>query len=210
MTVGSTIRCTVCAILITLPLLLVAAEEKAPGPKDPVSPSADFSGKEGDRQHAVRAALVKARGERLEGELFLAFTSLNLSVAGTGGAKIRTVPLAGIAAIEFVRWQGRKRRDNEYAFYPTRIRVTLADKTVIESGINTTSLYRLRLRTGGRTISLYTFFFEYREKDAWKNSGEKTMAYPETNPHADTVVRIEMLHESGTNPLDAIIKMLSK
>jgi hypothetical protein len=192
---------------------LTAGEEKAgggSGPKDPMPPSADLRGKEGERQSWVRASLVRARGDRLEGELSVSFPSLNLSVEGTGGAKNRTVTLVEITAIEFTLWQGRMRRKNEYAFYPVRMRVTLADRSVIETGMNTLEFHRLRLRTGERTRTYYTYFFDYREKDAWKNSGMKDMKYPETNPLGDTVVKIIFIHESEAGPLDLFIKGLKK
>ena len=210
MTVRSTVRRTVCAVIIALPLLCAAAEEQAAAPKDPVSPSADFHGREEGGRSWVRAALTKARGERLEGELLLSFATLDLDTPAGNGPARKSVPLAEISFIEFVRWQGQKRGKNEYLFNPVRIRVTMTDRTVIESRINTRALYRLRLKTGDRTRTLFPCFFEYREKDAWKNSGEKDVKYPETNPNGETVVKIELIHVSETSPLDAIIKLLEK
>ncbi|HOD13305.1 MAG TPA: hypothetical protein PLA65_16900 [Spirochaetota bacterium] len=210
MTTGRTIRRMVWAVIVALPLLSVAAEEKAPGPKDPVSPSADFRGKVESGGSWVRAALVTAQGGRIEGELLLPFATLELGVPADGTAKKRPVPLAEIASIEFTRWRGQRRQKNEYAFYPSLIRVTLADKTALETGAGIRVLHKLRLRTGERSRTLYSYFFDYREKDAWKNSGEKDMAYPEKNPHGETVIKIELVHSSETSPLDAIIKLLSK
>jgi hypothetical protein len=208
--VGSTIRRTACAVIVALPLLTMAAEEKALDPKDPVSPSADFHGKDEGGRSWVRAALVKARGERLEGELLVTFASLDLDIIVDNNPKKRSVPLAEISSIEFTRWQGQRRRNNEYAFYPSLIRVTLADKTVVESGAGIRMLYKLRLRTGERSRTHYSYFFDYREKNAWKNSGEKEMTYPEKNPHGETVVKIELIHASEASPLDAIIRLLEK
>jgi hypothetical protein len=194
----------VCAVVTT------SAEEKAGGPKDPVVPYTDPGGKEGDRQSWVRASLVKARGERIEGELQLSFTTLELDVIVDNNPAKKSVPLAEISSIEFVRWQGRKRRNNEYAFYHSEIRVTLVDKTAIQCKKNVRELNRLRLRNGDRTGSLYTYFLDYREKDAWRNSGQKEMNYPETNPHGATVVRINFIREPDAGPLDLFIKGLKK
>jgi hypothetical protein len=180
-----------------------AADEKAAGPVVPVAPFADFG--KATAAGEVRVSVTRARGEVLEGVLIVSFTSVDLP---TGGGT-RSVALADLASIEFVRWQGQKRRNNEYAFYPSQVRVTLMDKSVIEtSGIR--ALGRLRLMTGGRRRTLYSYFFDYREKDAWKNSGQKEMAYPETNPHADTVVKIAFIQGAGQNPLDTIINILKK
>lgn len=193
-----------CAVVTT------AAEDKADGPKDPVTPYTDPGGKVGDRQSWVRASLVRAKGERLEGELMFSSAALDLETIGNNSAGKKSVPIAEISCIEFIRWQGQKRRKNEYAFYHSEIRVTLADKTAIQCKKNVRELNRLRLRNGDRTVSLFTYFFDYRDKDAWRNSGQKEMNYPETNPHGATVVRINLIREPDMGPLDLFIKGLKK
>lgn len=207
---GSSRLIALAAIAVFCAIAAIAADEKAPGLKEPASPSVEFRGREESGQSWVRAALVRARGERLEGELLLAFAALDLETVADNKPAKRSVPLAEIASIEFTRWQGYRRRKNEYAFYPALVRVTLADKSVVASRANLRMLYTLRLRTGDRVRTYYSYFFDYREKDAWKNSGEKGMDYPQSNPNADTVVRIELVRASPAGPLDMIFKMLEK
>ena len=189
---------------------LFAAEEKSSGPKDPVSPSVDVGGKEAGGQSWVRAALVRAHGERIEGELLVSFASLDLVMTTDKGSAKKSVPLASISSIEFVRWKAQKRRNNEYAFYHSETRVTLADRTVMTGAMNIRALNRLRVKSGDRVRTLYTYFFDYRDKDSWKNSGRKEMEFPETNPNGDTVVSITFLREPDAGPLDLFIKGLRK
>jgi hypothetical protein len=201
---------SLCLAAFMASALLCAAEEKYPGPKDPAAPAVDQGGKRADLQSWVRVALARARGERIEGELLVSFASLDLPVPGEKHPAKKQVALADISSIEFVRWRGQARNKNEYAFYHSEVRVTLADKTVVLSAMNIRALNRLRVRNGDRVRSLYTYFLDYRDKDAWRNSGQKEMKYPETNPHADTVVSITFLHEPEAGLLDLFFKGLKK
>ena len=187
------------AVIVALPLLSVAAEEKAPGPKDPVSPSADFRGKVESGGSWVRAALVTAQGGRIEGELLLPFATLELGVPADGTAKKRPVPLAEIASIEFTRWRGQRRQKNEYAFYPSLIRVTLADKTALETGAGIRVLHKLRLRTGERSRTLYSYFFDC-EKARGKAPAKGRWRIRKN--HGETVIKIRAGSLYETSPID--------
>ncbi|MBN2161124.1 MAG: hypothetical protein JW807_17185 [Spirochaetes bacterium] len=201
------------AAALALPCLLAGQGKDKPGavrpPVEPSAPDVDIvQNKRRPDGDGLPVTVVTARGDTVTGVLVVPFDSLDIEAAGDGPKGAVTVRVADIDSIEFTRWAGKERRKNEFAFYHSAARITLKDKQVIECGRNIPALDRLVFRDEKRSRSLYSYFYDYLKNGAWKNSGETDIAYPETNPHADTLVRIIFLRKKTVNPLETILRTI--
>ena len=140
--------------------------------------------------HTYRVSLINARGDKRSGLLALKTDFIDIDVSDHGSVEKRKVSIASIDSIEFKKWKGTEGRGNEFLFYPAQIKITLADKKIIECRSDIKILNRLTLIDGKNSVSQYTYFYDYRENNAWRNSGRSDLSYPETNPHEDTVLQI--------------------
>jgi hypothetical protein len=187
------------AVAIRMPAI---ADPKPPAdPRDPVIDASDA----GKKSLEVPVTIINARGDRREGSLILDFESLSVPAA-SGDATAETIPVKQIRSIEFLRWEGRKIRLNEYAFYPCQVRITLVDGRSRESGRPIPALARLRFRDSGVTRYIHSSFYDYRVKDAWKNSGQRDPHYPELHPHPETIMQI--LFSRGQGPVPGLLEQL--
>ncbi len=167
----------------------ISADPRIPEP--PIQPRADINETRhalGD--HTYRVSLINARGDKRSGLLALKTDFIAIDVSDHGSIEKRKGNISSIDSIEFNKWKGTEIRGNEFLFYPAQIKIVFADKKIIECRSDIKILNRLTLIDGKNSVSLYTYFYDYRENNAWRNTGQPDMSYPETNPHEDTVVRI--------------------
>ncbi len=159
-------------------------------PKKPDDPVIGTSSKKDGSGTDFEVTVITAKGERITGFFLAGAAIVEAEVAEKGGVVKKNIPLSAIASVEILRWQGKPVRKEEYVFRPARIKMTLADKTVYEC-VNDIRLFdRMRVRALNRVRAVYAYYYDYRSKNRWKNSGKEDMRYPETNPHGDTVVQI--------------------
>jgi hypothetical protein len=178
-------------IVLLLPGFMrdISADPRIPEP--PLQPRVDINETRhalGD--HTFRVSLINARGDKRSGLLALKTDFIDIDVSDHGSVEKRKVNISSIDSIEFNKWKGAEARENEFLFYPARIKIVFADKKIIECRSDIKILSRLNLIDGKNSVFLYTYFYDYRKNNAWRNTGQADMSYPETNPHEDTVVRI--------------------
>ncbi len=160
-------------------------------PEIPAAPKVDLDETRralGDYRY--RASLVNARGEKKAGLLALKEDFIDADITERGPSEIRRIKISGIDVIEFIKWKGTAAKGNGFLFYPSEIKITLTDKSALKSRSDIKALNRLVLSEGNKSYIMYSCFYDYRENDIWRNTGEADISYPETNPHGDTVVRI--------------------
>lgn len=200
------------AAALALPRLNAVEQKTGSGgvraPNEPAAPDVDMEKKKRPDGDGVPATVEMATGEKMTGVLVITFDSLEIETAEAGGSRVTAVPLGAIDSIEFIRWAGKELRKNEFAFYHAAARITLTDKKVIESVRNIPALNRLVFKDAKGSRRLYSFFYDYRKDGTWKNSGKADIAYPETNPHGDALVRIMFLKKEEVNPLDTIFRII--
>lgn len=205
---GALLRRALIPALIAVLLSDAAARAEYSPPKNPdepviVTPSGDDrGGKKGETE--LEVTVVTARGERITGILLTGAAAVDVEVAENGAVVKKSVPLAGIASVEILRWQGKSLRKEEYVFRPAHIRLTMADKTVYECLKDIRIFGTLRVRALNRVRAVYSYFYDYRRDKKWKNSGMEDIRYPETNPHGDTAVQI-VFARRDTNLLERIL-----
>jgi hypothetical protein len=174
-----------------LPVFAVNASADPRLPDNPDAPKVDVNEqKVKEKYQNYQVSLINAKGEMKSGSLMLTFDSIDVNISDTGANEIRKISLSSIDSIEFIRWKGTEVRKNAFVFYPSQINILLSDKKTIECFSNIKQLNKLGLRDGKRIHNAYAYFFDYREKNVWRNSGQADMLFPETNPHENTVVRI--------------------
>jgi hypothetical protein len=171
-------------------------------PRDPDPPAVDIKEKNKGKPEDTRVTVETMKGEPMEGSLILDFDLLDIEV---GTARKESIPLAGIDSIEFIQWRGTERRKNEFAFYPCQTRIIMKDKKVYVSDRNIPKLNRLMFKNVKGNRFMYSYFYDYRKNNAWKNSGETDMRYPETNPPPGTLVRIIFLKTENKNWLERLL-----
>jgi hypothetical protein len=81
----------------------------------------------------------------------------------------------------------------------------MKDKKVYVSDGNIPKLNRLMFKNVKGNRFIYSYFYDYRKNNAWKNSGEADMRYPETNPPPGTLVRIIFLKTENKNWLERLL-----
>ena len=178
-------------------------------PEGPAVPAVDAGGKKGPAGQAdFPATVTTAKGESMTGSLLLSFDAIEVDTAEEGPERKKSIPLASIKTIEFTQWRGTLRRKNEYAFYPARVKITLRDGKAYQCTRVAPALNRVLFKDYRGKRVLYAYFFDYRDGTTWKNSGETEMKYPETNPFAGTVVRIDFTAAEMRNPLEFLFKQL--
>jgi len=159
-------------------------------PDNPVAPKVDVNEQKDKEKQNYQVSLINARGEKKSGSLVLTFDSIDVNVSDTGANEIRKISLSSIDSIEFIRWKGTEVRKNVFMFHPSQINILLSDKKTLECRSNIKQFNKISFRDGKRIHIAYAYFFDYRENNVWRNSGQADMLYPETNPHENTVVRI--------------------
>lgn len=164
-----------------------AEDQRFKGPADPADPDVHLKGEE---PHRFAVTVVNARGGRRSGTIDLPADTVGVSAVAGPEVKSMTLRVRDIDRIEITSWQGSRRRNNGYQFVPHRANVLLRDGSVVQCRGAIDFLTRLVLRQGGRRARVYTWFYDYREKNRWRSSGEEDLDYPETHPHEETVVRI--------------------
>lgn len=204
----------ICALMAASALWapLPAAEKTSSssnGPRSPKEPSSltveVLDPKGSGRVTDLPATIVTARGDKKTGSLTVKFGSIEIETAEEGARRKMAVAVADIETIEFTRWRGVERRKNEFAFYPSETKIILRDKKTLVCAGSIPLLNRLAFTYGGESRFIYSFFYDYRKHDAWKNSGQTGREYPETNPFGDTLVKIIFIREELKNPLEKLL-----
>jgi hypothetical protein len=175
-------------------------------PKNPDAPAVDIRQKDKIKPEDTAATVETMMGEPVAGSLILDFDALDVEVVDGGAARRESIPLAGIDSIEFLQWQGTERRKNEFAFYPSRTRIIMKDKKAYICERNIPKLNRLKFKNVGGSRFIFSYFYDYRKNNAWKNSGEADMRYPETNPPPGTLLRITFTKTEFKNPLEMLFR----
>jgi hypothetical protein len=174
-------------------------------PRDPDPPAVDIKEKDKGKPEDNRVTVETMKGEPMEGSLILDFDLLDIEVMDGGAARKESIPLAGIDSIEFIQWRGSERRKNEFAFYPIQTRIIMKDKKVYICGRNIPKLNRLMIKSAKGSRIMFSYFYDYRKNNAWKNSGEADMSYPETHPSPGTLVRIIFSKTENKNWLERLL-----
>jgi hypothetical protein len=160
-------------------------------PDNPVEPKVELDGKKDkEKSQCCRVSMINARGTKITGSLVLTADYIQISVSEKRGAEKKKIYLSTIETIEFLKWKGVEVGANEFVFYPSQIKFTLTDKSVIECGSNVKVLNKLTLMDGKKKHIGHTYFYDYWENDAWRGAAQPDKLYPETNPNQDTIVRI--------------------
>jgi hypothetical protein len=209
---GKKISSAFILFIFLLPFVPVAGEippGDLPAPKEPAEPAVDVRGKKAGAGGAdFPVTVFTAKGSALTGSLILKFDAIEIETAGEGHERTKSISLSSVESIEFMRWRGALRRKNEYAFYPALAKITLRDKKTYECLRITPAFGRLMLKNHAGSRFIYVYFFDYRNGKTWKNSGETGMNFPETNPLAGTVVRIDFTAAEMKNPLEMLFRQL--
>lgn len=195
------------AFLLFLPGLL-AGETPARElriPKDPDSPAVDIKeNKDQGKVSDIPVTVETVRGDAMTGSLIINFNVLEIDIMDNGSVQKKAISLADIDSIEFIRWHGIERGKNEFAFFPSRMRVVTADKKIYECCRYTPQMNRLLFKNFKGNRFIYSYFYDYRKNNTWKNSGESDMRYPETNPPAGTLLRIMFTKAEQKNLLEKL------
>jgi hypothetical protein len=203
----------ICALAVAFLWAPLTAEKKASptarglqAPKDPSAPSVDLRDpKNAGSGTSIPATIVTARGDKTTGFLAVTFTSIEVESLEDGRRRKMTVAVADIESIEFTRWRGVERRKNEFVFHPSEMKIILRDRKSLLCTGSVPLLSRLPFTHGGENRFVYSYFYDYRRNDAWKNSGQAKREYPETNPFGDTLVKIIFIREEMKNPLEKLL-----
>jgi len=196
-----------------IPFILAAAVLIAVGegaatpsyPKMPDEPAKPGAAESGEGSVEVAASIVSAGGEEIKGVIILESSYFEVHEAH-GAAGSRNIAVGDIRLIEFAAWRGKKRRIGEYAFYPSRVTITLVDGSRVESAVPIQALLRFRFRSGRRALFFYTYFYDYRKGEVWVGSGKKEPDYPERHPDPKTIIRIDFVKEEGGSLLDYLFR----
>jgi hypothetical protein len=194
------------ALLLFLSLPLHAESDSPAPPKVPEEPSVRPVKEEEKTGGEAPVLLVTARGKKTRGRLRIKAPDLDIPVLHGDAVKPLKVAIASIDSIEFLRWEGRERRKNEFEYRPVMVRFTLRDGKVVLSAGHIPSLDRLSFRDGGRERTVFSCFRDYRKNGRWVHSGAAAIDHPEKNPHGDTLVRIEFETPPAFNPLEMLFK----
>jgi len=189
-------------------ILAGQTETKSPGiriPKEPDPPAVDIKEKNKTKPEYAAVTIETMKREPMEGSLVLDFDSLDIEVMDGGAARRESIPLADINSIEFIQWHGTERRKNEFSFYPSQTRIIMKDKKVYTCERNIPKLNRLAFKNVRGSRFIFSYFYDYRKNNAWKNSGEANMRYPETNPPPGTVLRISFHQTEEKNLLERLL-----
>jgi len=193
--------------IVAVAVLFAAEEGHAPPsyPKMPDEPAKPGVGESGEGPVEVTASIVSAGGEESKGVIILESPFFEVHEAKTA-AESRNIAVGDIRLIEVAAWRGTKRRGSEYAFYPSRVTITLVDGSRVESAGPIQALLRFRFRSGRRARFFYTYFYDYRKGDVWVGSGKKEPDYPERHPDPKTIIRITFMKEEGGSLLDYLFR----
>jgi hypothetical protein len=164
-------------------------------PREPDPPAVDIKERDKAKPGSAAVTVEMMKVGPMEGSLMLDFDALDIEVMDGGAARRESIPLAGIDSIAFMQWHGTERRKNEFAFYPSRTRIIMKDKKVYICERNIPRLNRLAFKNAGGSRFIFSYFYDYRKNNAWKNSGEADMRYPETNPPPGTLLSIKFKKE---------------
>lgn len=125
--------------------------------------------------------------------LRLAATEFDLIAEAAGETKKIRVTLTNLSRLDFLSWKGFPQKDGGTIFYPLRTRITLKDGSSFECSYYLREFGKIPARTATGDLTLYSYFYEYREKGRWKNSGKKELTYPETHPAPKCVKSLILL-----------------
>jgi hypothetical protein len=173
-------------------------------PSEPAVPGVDIGGGQGGEKEFT-VAVVTVKGDAMTGSFMIQSDTIVIEIGENGASVKKSLTLAAIDSIEFTRWRGIQRRKNEYVFYPSLTKITMADKKIYECARAVPALNRVLFKNFRGKRYLYAYFYDYRVKDKWKNSGESDLRYPETNPAAGTLVRITFSRAETKNPLEMLL-----
>jgi hypothetical protein len=175
-------------------------------PAEPSVPGVDIGGAKGQGgEKELAVTVVTVKGESMTGSIIIKSETLEIEIDENGASVKKALPLAAIDTIEFSRWRGMQRRKNEFAFYPSLTKITMTDKKIYECARAIPALNRLLFKNYRGKRFLYAYFYDYRVKDRWKNSGEQDLRYPETNPLAGTLLKITFARAETKNPLEQLL-----
>jgi hypothetical protein len=190
---------------------ILAGESGAPSrelriPKDPDVPAVDIDEKKDKgNSEGIPVTVVTVKGEAMTGSLIPDFDVLEIDVMDNGTARKESIPLVSIDTIEFTHWHGTELRKNEFAFYPSQTRITMKDKKAYVCGRNIAKLNKLLFKDFRGNRFVFSYFYDYRKNNVWKNSGEAEMRYPETNPPVGTLLRIMFMKMEEKNILERLL-----
>jgi len=172
-------------------------------PEDPKIPGVYLDNKKSESP-VYPATLRLASKHEIKGAISIPVSTILIPAGGN-----RKVHVDKIRSVEIICWKGREQGKGAYVFYPSSLRITLWDKSVYNCG-NIRYFNRIRFsESGGKGVNYYTYFYDYRKKKKWLNSGKSDISYPEKNPHEKTVVEI-IFHkkEEPFSPENILMKFL--
>lgn len=183
------------------------------GPSAPDVPDVSLRG-EGEAPAGMTVEVFLAGGKKRSGTLLNASKSLMVPDPERGAPAFREVQLADIDELVIVQWRGRlkqgpknKKSQQAYAFYPSRVLITLRDRSRIECA-DLPGFEHFRVYAGGKELGFFTWFYDYRVGNRWRSSGETALEYPETHPHPRVAVRIRFPAREQGKELQKIFDFL--
>jgi len=183
-----------CAFRTNAPLTL---------PREPVAPAIDIPADPGVKDVGLggkpkgepfEVSVVFADGRTNPCTVYLLKKEMTFFFEKDGSQYKSSCPVPRIAGVEILQWKGYVQEDKStWAFYPVRTRVTLKDGQdfVCEYFIEEFGKVPCLDRIGQTT--LYSYYYDYRVKGAWRNCGKKDKAWPETHQPGRVVKKIVFL-----------------
>jgi len=164
----------------------LAAEWEVSGPLSPGVPDVPF---EEPGEHRYRATVELSGGKPLKGSLVFAGETLS-TVCKTRDDVITTeVKIGDINSIIITAWAPSKSKNDRYLFYPSEMKIRHKGGEFGRCNVPKL-LWKLNFDAGKNRRYLYTYFFEYWDRDRWGNSGKSDFSFPMENPLPGTVRKI--------------------
>jgi len=167
-------------------------------PKTPKDPASDFTFNNSYNK-AYPVNIICAGKTEISGFIYLRIKNISYNYQ----KKSYIFNIDEIKSIEFIEWHENIHKKNSFVFYPSKILLLLnnGQQYTLE---RLPEFNKIEFSEDGRKIILYTYFYDYWEKDKWRNSGFKDKSYPSKHPHPGTLSKIVFMENN-----DSINKFLN-
>ncbi len=181
------------ALLIFILQFFIHAELKLPS--EPVAPSiaeppSDVTLASSKKTYPYKVSVIMGNGKTNVYTISLPDNEMTFISEKNGGNSKDTISFTNLLKVDFLRWKGYSQKDGSTIFYPIKTRITLKDDSYFDCAYYIEELGKIPSKTWKGESTLYSYFYEYRVKGIWKNSGRKELSYPETHPPAQCLKSI--------------------